>query len=185
MVADLLRQRDAVHAAGHDDVAENEIDLVAAPQPVQRVGGVFRAQGLIPELLDERSGDVGDLGVVLDHQNGALAGHDGLSRRRLHALDRRRLPARQIDGDGCAAADRAGRNNGAARLMGKAVDLRQSETGAFPERFGREERLENPRQDVGRDADAGVCHRKGDEVSLKLIHRVAFLNAHVSRRQRD
>jgi hypothetical protein len=38
--------------------------------------------------------------------------------------------------------------------MGKAVDLRQSETGAFPERFGREERLENPRQDVQRNITA-------------------------------
>src|SRR6516165_8549149 len=76
-------------------------------------------------------------------------------------------------------------STGAARLMGKAIDLRQSKTGAFPERFGREERLENPRQYVRRNADAGVCHRKGDEVSLKLIHRVALLKAHVSRGQRD
>src|SRR5215813_8599227 len=87
----------------------------------------FSARALITELLDERSGDVGDLGVVLDHENGALSGHNGLGRRRLHGgLDRCRLPARQVDGDGSAAADRAGRNDGAARLMRKAVDLRQS-----------------------------------------------------------
>src|SRR5262249_19113510 len=74
---------------------------------------------------------------------------------------------------------------GAVRLMGKAIDLRQSETGTFAECFRREERLENPRQDVRRDADTGIHHRKGDEVSLKLIHPVALLQADVLRRQLD
>ena len=50
----------------------------------------------------------------------------------------------EIDGDGGAAADRAGRDHGAARLMGEAVDLRQAETGALAERLGGEERLEDP-----------------------------------------
>src|SRR5262249_61170390 len=97
-------------------------------------------------------------------------------RTRVHrGLDLCGVRARQVDGDGSAAADRGGRNDGAARLMRKAVDLRQSETGAFTERFGREERLENPRQDVRRDPDAGICHRKGHEVTLKPTYRITLL----------
>jgi hypothetical protein len=69
--------------------------------------------------------------------------------------------------------------------MGEAVDLRQAETGALAERLGREERLENPGQDIGRDSDAGVGHRQGDEVALELIDPVALLERDVSRRQRD
>ena len=78
VVADLLSQGDAVHAAGHDDVAEDEIDLVAALQPVQRIGGVLRAQGPVAELLDERRRDIGDLGVVLDDEDRPLPRHDRL-----------------------------------------------------------------------------------------------------------
>ena len=66
VVADFLSERDTVHAAGHDDVAEDEVDLVAALQPVQRIGGIFRAQGLIAKLFDQRRRDVGNLDVVLD-----------------------------------------------------------------------------------------------------------------------
>ena len=72
-----------------------------------------------------------------------------------------------------------------ARLVGKAVDLRQSETGAFAERLGGEERLEDSRQHVGRDADAGIGHRQRHEVALELIHPVALLQGDVARRQRN
>ncbi len=106
-------------------------------------------------------------------------------RRRLHSLDQGRVLARQIDGDGGAAADRAGGDDGAPRLMRKAVDLRQSQAGAFPERLGREERLEDSGQNVRRDADAGIGHRQRHEVALKPVHPVAFLQGDVARRQRD
>src|SRR6185312_825814 len=39
VVADFLSERDTVHAAGHDDVAQDEVDLVPALQPVQRIRG--------------------------------------------------------------------------------------------------------------------------------------------------
>src|SRR5712691_6105759 len=52
--------------------------------------------------------------------------------------------------------------------MRKSIDLRQSEPGAFPQRFGREERLKNSRQDVGRDADSGIGHRQGNELFFKV-----------------
>jgi hypothetical protein len=94
VVGDFVCQGDAVHCTGHNDVAEHEIDLVAAPQPVQRVGGILRPQGLITQLFDERRGDLGNLSIVLDHENGALPRLDGLGRRRRHGLGQHRLPAR-------------------------------------------------------------------------------------------
>jgi len=54
VVGDFLSQRDAVHVAGHDDVAENKIDLVAASQPVQRVGGISRLPALPSSVMNSR-----------------------------------------------------------------------------------------------------------------------------------
>ncbi len=184
-VADFLCQCNPVHAAGHDDIAENKSDVVAALQPVQSVHGIVGAQNLIAELLYEGSTDVGDVRIVLDDKNRTMPGHNRLRGRRRHGLDERCLPTRQVDCDRRAAADRAGRNDGTPRLMRKAVDLRQSEAGAFPERLGREERLENSRQDVRCDADPGIGHRQGNEVSFELIDTVAFPQGDVERRQRD
>ena len=67
--------------------------------------------------------------------------------------------------------------------MRKPVHLRQSQPGAFAQRLGREEWLENTRQNVRRDADTGVGHRQCDEVALKLIDSVAFLERDVARRE--
>ena len=69
--------------------------------------------------------------------------------------------------------------------MREAVDLRQSQPGSLPERFRGEERLENARQHIGRDAHTGVGHRQRDELALELIHRVALLQGHVARRECD
>jgi len=69
--------------------------------------------------------------------------------------------------------------------MREAVDLCQAKTGAFSKRFGREERLEYPRQDIRRDSHPGVGHRKRHEVSLELIHAVVLLQRDVERRQRN
>jgi hypothetical protein len=56
----------------HDDVAEDEIDLIIPLQPIESVTCVFRAQGLIAELLDEGNCYGGNMGVVLDHENRPL-----------------------------------------------------------------------------------------------------------------
>src|SRR5262249_32575309 len=68
--------------------------------------------------------------------------------------------------------------------MRKAIDLRQSESSAFPQTFCREKRLKYSRQDVGCDADAGIRHSHCHEVSLELIHSVGFLQCDVPHRQR-
>ena len=69
--------------------------------------------------------------------------------------------------------------------MGKAVDLGQPKPGAFAERLGREERLEDSRQHVGRNTDTRIRHCEGNEVAFQLIDPVAFLQGDVSRRQRN
>ena len=43
---------------------------------------------------------------------------------------------------------------------GKAVDHRQAEAGPLPDRLGGEERIEGPRDHVGRHADAGIGDRR-------------------------
>ena len=47
--------------------------------------------------------------------------------------------------------------------MGKAVNLRKTQAGAFADRFGREERVEYLAQNVGSDAGAGIRNRDRDK----------------------
>src|SRR5215211_2557666 len=70
-------------------------------------------------------------------------------------------------------------------LMGKGVDLRQAETGALAHAFRCEERLENARQDVGRDAHACVLHAQSKKLAFELIDLVARSQACVARRDRN
>ncbi len=46
----------------------------------------------------------------------------------------------------------------AAGLLDDAIDRRQPEAGALADLLGREERLEDLFDDVGRNADAGIAH---------------------------
>ncbi len=85
IAGDDLGERDAVHGAGHDDVAEHQADPVVALQRAERVGRVLRAQRAVAELLDQRGGHLGDLGVVLDDEHGPLPRRD---RMRLGRLSR-------------------------------------------------------------------------------------------------
>ena len=91
------------------------------------------------------------------------------------------MGAPQIKRHRRSAADRAFHDYGAARLVGKPVDLRQSKASALPERFRAEKRLENSRQDVRRNADTGIAHRECNEISLELFHLVALLEGNVLR----
>ena len=81
-IVDFLCQGNAVHATGHDDIAENKRDLLAPLQPVQSVGGIGLAQRLETELLKERRSNVGNLGVVLHHENRAVPRNNQLRGRR-------------------------------------------------------------------------------------------------------
>src|SRR5207245_304634 len=61
-------------------------------------------------------------------------------------------------------------------LVGEAMNLRQAEPGTFADRLGREERIEDLAQDVGRDAGAGIFDAHGDKVAA-LVGRRAIVRA--------
>ena len=125
----------------------------------------------VAEFLERTQGRAGDARIVLDHQD-ARAAHRALGGRMAgHRAARRGLrgsfvqPARQIERDGRAFAQRRGQGDGAARLAREAEELRESETGALAERLGGEEGLENAVEILRRDAAAGVLDRDPDEVA--------------------
>ena len=64
-----------------------------------------------------------------------------------------------------ADADRAIDRHRAAGLLHKAVNLRQAESGAAADLLGREKRLENPVDLIGRNAAARIADRYRDEFS--------------------
>src|SRR5262249_57429016 len=71
--------------------------------------------------------------------------------------------------------DRVGEGGGAAGLLGEAVDLPRTQPRAFADLLGREERLEHVRQNVGRDAAAGIGHMDSDELATEpLLCGLAF-----------
>src|SRR3954451_12393763 len=92
----------------------------------------------------------------------------------------------------------------AARLLRKAVDLRQAEPGALADRLGGEEWIEDFLDDVRRDAAPGITQRqldmvvigmraaqfcrcrdiaRGDGEAAALRHRIARIDRDVEKRE--
>src|SRR6516165_6493585 len=63
---------------------------------------------------------------------------------------------RQVDPEVAALSDNAVERQIAAALLDDPVDGRKPEAGARPHALGGEEGLENPVNDIGRDAGAGI-----------------------------
>src|SRR5262249_4667958 len=82
------------------------------------------------------------------------------------------LGTREIDPHRRASADRAFDPRGTARLLGKPVDLAETQTGAFADLLGRVERLEGSLQHIGWHAGSGIGHREQDMVAGRLIDAV-------------
>ena len=57
--------------AGHDDVGEDELGLVARRQSLERFLGAVRDRGFEPELAEHVGGELGDERIVLDDQHPA------------------------------------------------------------------------------------------------------------------
>ena len=72
--------------------------------------------------------------------------------------------ARQVDVEAGAAAGLAVALDPAVVLLDDAEDHRQPQAGALARRLGGEERVEDARQVLRGDADAGVGHAQADEV---------------------
>ena len=167
--ADGVGELEAVHAAGHQYVGEHENDVAFALDEIEAglgAGGLFDR---VAELFEIGFADLGDFRIVFDQQHGAgvfLRGHGGGRLLR----QRRRFPGpRQEQRHDGAAPRRAGDGRRAAGLMGEAVDLAQAQAGALADVLGGEERLEHPRQHVGRNARTGVGDADGDEVARKAF----------------
>ena len=72
---------------------------------------------------------------------------------------------RQIDGESRALAGRARDLDVAAGLLGKAERLAEAEAGSLADFLGREERLEDRVDMIGRNAGAGVRDSDSNEVA--------------------
>src|ERR1700712_1568709 len=77
-----------------------------------------------------------------------------------------RRASRQVQRERRALAQFAVDGDRATRLMRKTVHLRKSETGALADRLGGEKRIEDSRQNVGRNTGAGILHGDGDMVAF-------------------
>ena len=95
------------------------------------------------------------------------------------------LRPRQVERDPRSLPELALDAERAAGLVDEAVHLRQPKAGALVRRLRREEGVEHPRQDVGRDAAARVRHRDRDEIALEAEPRVGRLQRRVLGRERD
>src|SRR3954470_399237 len=88
----------------------------------------------------------------------------------------------QIQLDRGAAADFAVDADLAARFLGKAVNLRQTETGSLSDLLCREERLEDMGQYGSADADAVIAHGDhgiGTGNNIRVQFGIGFIKIHV------
>src|SRR5262249_36824113 len=129
--AHLLGQVDAVHAVRHDDVAEQHVDCAAGLQLRERLGGVLCAQDPVPDLLQQGGGAGWAFGIAVDDEWGACRGGRALGPDRLLPFRHDRAAARETQGHGRALAEFAMDVDDAARLMDKAVNLRQAQSSAL------------------------------------------------------
>ena len=174
-LADLAREVEPVHAARHQDVGEHQVDIAVEPQRRDRRLRAGDAAHVVAELAQIIGADFGHVGIVLDQQHRAGKFDRRLRRRSRHDRRGRLMTARQKDRDGGAAPLPARDRHRAAGLLGEAIDLAQAQTGALADVLGGEERLEHPRQNVGRNAVAGIRHADGDEFAAQaLFGRLAF-----------
>ena len=122
--------------------------------------------------------------IVFHHEDGPRVGRHisrGIFRRR---RGDRRLAARQIDRDLGAVADLARDLHRAAGAMRQAVDLGQAETGALVRSLGGEERFDHARQEIGRNAAAGIGDGERDIVAGGAVRRVVGGQRNILRRNR-
>ena len=116
-----VRELETVHAARHQNVRKHHIDIAVSTIESRPACAPARLSDPVAQLLEIGAGDVGDFGIVLDHEHGAgrrrIVGRDG---RR--AWLRRHFPAaRQKHSDGGAAPRRRGDGSRAAGLPRETV----------------------------------------------------------------
>ncbi len=161
-----MAERHAVHFR-HHDVAEHQVETRRARlKRLQRLLRVVHENRFVAKLAEKLRRKLAHFGVVLDNEDAAPGG----GKRRCGAVrvvgDVDRLGrGGKSDREGGALADFALDAHRAARLAGKAVDLRQAEAGAPSDLLRREERLEDLVDPIGCDAAAGIADRDGHGIS--------------------
>ena len=189
----LAGEREPVHAARHDQVGEEQVDLRMVAQDLQGLAAVARHEGDVAVIAQDRPGELGHIGPVV-HDQDRLAARpllDGRGRRAL--LAGRSVGRREAQAHGGALPRHRFDLDRAARLLGEAVDHGQAEPGALALFLGGEERVHHPRQHLGGhagarigDAEADGAARplaplvaRGDGDAPALRHRVAGVDEHV------
>ncbi len=123
---------------GHDDVAEHHVDAILL-QFVERLGGVRHPSNGIAQLLEQDGAGGRDIGIILDQKHGPRA----LGGLAFDAAKDGFTGTRQDDGNRRSGSQFALHAHRAARLMGKAVDLGQTEPGPLADGLGGEEGIEH------------------------------------------
>ena len=121
----------------------------------------------VSQILQQLGRELPDFVIVFDHEDTiAAAGGGGLA---VGGSGFRRIVRhgglRQIDGESRALSECAGDLDVAIGLLGKAERLAEAEACSLADLLGREERLEDCVNMIGRNAGAGVGNGDGDEVA--------------------
>ncbi len=152
------RQVEPAHPARHDDVGEQEIDVLALEQ-FEPLGGPVGLDDAITQFGELPADDAAHCVVVFDDENALIAAGDGgcrlWSRFREQILG---TPARQVKTEGRTVAHLAVHIDVAARLLHEAKHHAKPEPGAFAWLLGGEERFEDLAYHVGRDAGSGIAY---------------------------
>jgi hypothetical protein len=116
---------------GHDDIAEEDIDVTLTPKEVQRVTGIAGRQHGVAQILQRDDGQLEHFLVVLDGKNRFRAARSperqGVGRRvSLHWFGRPWQEKR----DCCSDADLAFDFDVPTQAFREAVDLAKAEAGA-------------------------------------------------------
>src|SRR5205807_8377550 len=91
-----------------------------------------------------------NVGIVLDRQDHLLAGRACSARPERCGGRARLAPERQEELEHRAVAELAVGTNVAAGLLEESIHHAETEPGSLPDRLGREERLENPLDELRR-----------------------------------
>ncbi len=149
-----LDQLEAVDAARHHDVGEQEVDRRAL-QCGQRFRSAGCLQHAIAQAAQLANDDPAQRLAVLDRQDGFVPAGERAVRAHVRLLFLRHVRAGQIEAEGGADADLAIDADMAARLLHEAEHHAEAEAGAVLV-LGRIERFEDPAPDLVRHAGAGV-----------------------------
>ncbi len=163
----------AVQSTRQADVGDQQIDLrvrLQHFQPRRPVASLDRGIAGVGENLSDQHADGG---LVVDDQHHVAAGLIGHAGAAGFVLGGKGLvrpkAARQIQAHRCPVRDFGIHAHLPARLAREPVDHRQPQAGAFAERLGGEEGVENPLDQIARHADAAVGHAQRHVLARRQV----------------